>query len=120
MGAGEVRRIERWLATARVFLATAALVTVWMDPEQIRYSLWAQGLLAFYLAQSMVIILLLRRRQQSTHSFRILVHAGDIIWPALISVFAASQLIAGVYGRLSLPRPFPYCFFGLTRRFSIM
>jgi signal transduction histidine kinase len=91
MGAGEVRRIERWLATARVFLATAALVTVWMDPEQIRYSLWAQGLLAFYLAQSMVIILLLRRRQQSTHSFRILVHAGDIIWPALISVFAASQ-----------------------------
>ncbi len=91
MGAGEVRRIERWLATARVFLATAALVTVWMDPAQIRYSLWAQGLLAFYLAQSMVIILLLRRRQQSTHSFRILVHAGDIIWPALISVFAASQ-----------------------------
>jgi signal transduction histidine kinase len=91
MGAGEVRRIERWLATARVFLATAALVTVWMDPSEIRYSLWAHGLLAFYLAQSVVIMLLLRRRQQSTPSFRLLVHSGDVIWPALISVFATSQ-----------------------------
>jgi len=91
MGTGEVRRIERWLATARVFLATAALVTVWMDPAQIGYSLWAQGLLAFYLAQSVSIILLLRRRQQSTPSFRLLVHTADIIWPALISVFATSQ-----------------------------
>jgi signal transduction histidine kinase len=91
MGIGEVRRIERWLATARVFLATAALVTVWMDPSEIRYSLWAHGLLAFYLAQSVVIILLLRRRQQSTPSFRLLVHGGDVIWPALISIFATSQ-----------------------------
>ena len=91
MGTGEVRRIERWLATARVFLATAALVTVWMDPSEIRYSLWAHGLLAFYLAQSVVIILLLRRRQQSTPSFRLLVHSGDVIWPALISIFATSQ-----------------------------
>jgi signal transduction histidine kinase len=91
MGTGEVRRIERWLATARVFLATAALVTVWMDPGQIRYSLWAHGLLAFYLAQSVTIILLLRRRQQSTPSFRLLVHSGDVIWPALISIFATAQ-----------------------------
>jgi signal transduction histidine kinase len=91
MSPGEVRRIERWLATARVFLATAALVTVWMDPAQIRYSLWAHGLLAFYLAQSVIIILLLRRRQQSTPAFRILVHAGDVIWPVLISVFATAQ-----------------------------
>jgi len=91
MGSGEVRRIERWLATARVFLATAALVTVQMDPSEIRYSLWAHGLLAFYLAQSVVIILLLRRRQQSTPSFRLLVHSGDVIWPALISIFATSQ-----------------------------
>ncbi len=91
MSPEEVRRIERWLATARVFLATAALVTVWMDPGQIRYSLWAHGLLAFYLAQSVVIILLLRRRKQSTPAFRLLVHSGDIIWPVLISIFATAQ-----------------------------
>ncbi len=91
MSPGEVRRIERWLATARVFLATAALVTVWMDPDQIRYSLWAHGLLAFYLAQSVVILLLLRRRKQSTPAFRLLVHSGDVIWPVLISIFATAQ-----------------------------
>jgi signal transduction histidine kinase len=91
MSTGEVRRIERWLATARVFLATAALVTVWMDPAQIRYSLWAHGLLAFYLAQSVIIMLLLRRRQQSTSAFRLLVHSGDVIWPVLISIFATAQ-----------------------------
>src|SRR5213078_1250118 len=84
-------RIERWLATARVFLAISALVAVLIDPGEIHYSLWASGLFAFYIAQGVVIILLLRRRRESTASFRGLVHGGDVVWPALISVFAASQ-----------------------------
>ena len=62
-----------------------------MDPGEIRYSVWASGLLAFYIAQGVMIMLLLRRRQQSTASFRLLVHAADVVWPALISVFAAGQ-----------------------------
>ncbi len=89
MGPGEIRRAERWLASARVFLAISALVAVWMDPGEIRYSLWAYALLAFYIAQGLNIIIFLRRRQQSTPSFRLLVHSADILWPALISVFAA-------------------------------
>jgi signal transduction histidine kinase len=88
---GEIRRIERWLATARVFLAISALVAIRMDPGQIRYSFWAYGLLAFYIAQGVVVILLLRRREQSTVSFRRLVHAADIVWPALISIFATGE-----------------------------
>jgi len=88
---GEIRRIERWLATARVFLAISALVAVRMDPGEIGYSFWAYGLLAFYIAQGMVVILLLRRREQSTVSFRRLVHGADIVWPALISIFATGQ-----------------------------
>jgi signal transduction histidine kinase len=88
---GEIRRTERWLATARVFLAISALVAVRMDPGEIGYSFWAYGLLAFYIAQGVVVILLLRRREQSTVSFRRLVHAADIVWPALISVFATGQ-----------------------------
>jgi len=91
MGPGEIRRIERWLASARVFLAVSALVAIWMDPGAIRYSLWAFALLAFYLAQGVVIIIFLRRRQQSTPAFRLLVHSADIVWPALISVFASGQ-----------------------------
>jgi len=89
MSPGEVRRVERWLASARVFLAVSALVAVWMEPAVIHYSIWAFGLLAFYIAQGMIIIIFLRRRQRSTASFRLLVHTGDIIWPAVISIFAA-------------------------------
>jgi len=88
MSAGEIRRIERWLASARVLLAVAALVAIWMDPGEIRYSLWAYGLLAFYIAQGINIMIFLRRRQESTTSFRVLVHSADVIWPALISMFS--------------------------------
>ena len=85
---GETRRIERWLATARVFLAVSALVAIRMEPTQLGQSWAAYGLFAFYLANSSGILMLLRRRQQSTAGFRVLVHAGDIVWPAVISIFA--------------------------------
>ena len=61
-----------------------------MDPGEIR-SIWAYALLAFYIAQGTGIMLLLRSWQQSTVSFRLLVHGADVVWPALISLFTASQ-----------------------------
>ena len=85
---GETRRIERWLATARVFLAASALVAIRMDPTELGHSWAAYGLFAFYLANGILIMMLLRRRQQSTASFRFVVHAADVIWPAVISIFA--------------------------------
>lgn len=88
---GEIRRIERWLASARVFLALSALVAIWRDPGEVGNSVWASGLLAFYIAQGVFIILLLRRRQQSTSSFRLLVHSADVVWPALILTFTTGQ-----------------------------
>lgn len=88
----ETRRIERWLASARVLLAISAFVAIWMDPSEIRYSPWASGLLGFYLAQGMIIIILLRRRQKPPSSgFRLLVHAADVIWPGVISIFATGE-----------------------------
>ncbi|SPF43189.1 putative signal transduction histidine kinase [Candidatus Sulfotelmatobacter kueseliae] len=84
----ETRRVERWLATARVFLAAAALAAIRMDPTELGHSWAAYGLFVFYLANGILIMMLLRRRQQSTAAFRVLVHAGDIVWPALISIFA--------------------------------
>jgi signal transduction histidine kinase len=84
----EVRRIERWLATARVFLAVSALAAIYMDPTQLGHAPIAYGLLGLYLIHGVLVITLLRRRQQSTVAFRILVHAADIVWPAFISVFA--------------------------------
>lgn len=83
----EVRRTERWLATARVFLAVSALVAIRMDPTQLGNSPAAYGLLGFYMGNSILVLMLLRRRKASTPSFRILVHAADIVWPAFISVF---------------------------------
>jgi signal transduction histidine kinase len=84
----EIRRIERWLATARVFLAVSALVAIRMDPTQLGNSPAAYGLLGFYMGNSILVLMLLRRRKASTASFRILVHTADIVWPAFISVFA--------------------------------
>jgi len=84
----EVRRIERWLATARVFLTISALAAIYMDPTQLGHAPVAYGLLGIYLIHGVMVITLLRRRQQSTMAFRLLVHGVDIVWPAFISVFA--------------------------------
>ena len=63
---GETRRIERWLATARVFLA-GSTVAIRMDPTELLGHSWAAyGLFVFYLANGILILMLLRRRQQST------------------------------------------------------
>jgi signal transduction histidine kinase len=85
---GETRRIERWLATARVILAVSALVAIQLDPTQLGHSWAAYGLFIFYMANGIYLLMLLRRRQQSTAGFRLLVHAADIAWPALISIFS--------------------------------
>jgi len=84
----ETRRIERWLATARVFLAVSALAAIYMDPTQLGRAPVAYGLLGLYLIHGVLVMTLLRRRKQSTPAFRLLVHAADIIWPAFISIFA--------------------------------
>jgi signal transduction histidine kinase len=84
----ETRRIERWLATARVFLAISALAAIYMDPTQLGHAPVAYGLLGLYLIHGVLVMTLLRRRQRSTPAFRILVHSADIVWPAFISIFA--------------------------------
>lgn len=88
---GEVRRIERYLASARVFLAISALVAIWMDPSELGYSIWGFGILGLYIVHGVVVMLLLRFRKESTSSFRLLVHASDIVWPVLVILFATGQ-----------------------------
>jgi signal transduction histidine kinase len=92
LSADEIRRTERWLATARVALTIAALLTLWMEPARgFAYSRWLYWLLIVYLAHAVVVMLLVRFRPQSTRAFRLVVHAIDIIWPVLISLFATAQ-----------------------------
>jgi signal transduction histidine kinase len=88
----EIRRIERWLATARVFLATSALVAIWLDPSEVSSrSAVPYWLLRIFIAHSVVVMLLLRWRRESTPAFRLVVHTIDIFWPAVISLYATGQ-----------------------------
>jgi signal transduction histidine kinase len=92
LSAFEIRRTERWLATARVALTIAAEFALWMEPaREFVYSRWLYWLLTVYLVHSVVVMLLVRFRPQSTRAFRLVVHAADILWPVLISLFAPAQ-----------------------------
>ena len=92
LSSGEIRRTERWLATARVALTIAALVALWMEPARgFVYSRWLYWLLIVYFVNAVVVLLLVRFRPQSTRAFRLLVHSADIVWPVLISIFATAQ-----------------------------
>jgi signal transduction histidine kinase len=92
LSAGEIRRTERWLATARVALTIAAELALWMEPVRgAVYSRWLYWLLTVYLVHAVVVMLLVRFRPKSTKAFRLVVHAADILWPVLIAMFAPAQ-----------------------------
>lgn len=85
----EISRIERRVATARVFLAVFAMVLFLMAPTELAHSLLMYGLLGLYMVNSILVLILLRREKASIALYRLLVHAADVVWPAFISVFAA-------------------------------
>ncbi|MGZ4824474.1 MAG: sensor histidine kinase [Terriglobales bacterium] len=83
----EHRRIERVLATARVFLAFAAMVAIYLDPtEPTRYSRLAYVLLFAYIVYSAGVWAVLRRFQELTPSF-VWMHAVDMLFPAVFTLF---------------------------------
>jgi len=84
----EAQRIERFLATGRVFLAASSILAISLVPtEPRRYATVAFGLLAAYAVHSILTFALVRFRGTSTPSFRFTVHAIDIAWPAVIGYF---------------------------------
>ena len=89
-GIEEARRTERWLATARVFLASSALLTAWMDPGEVP-SILGYALLDFYVIHGIGITLLLRSQQRTTLPFRLLVHGADVVLPAVLLLFTTGQ-----------------------------
>ncbi len=92
LSADEIRRTERWLATARVALTIVALITLWMEPtREFVYPRLLYWLLIVYLVNAVVVMLLVRVRPRSTQAFRLVVHSVDILWPVLISMFAPAQ-----------------------------
>jgi signal transduction histidine kinase len=94
IGPSEVRRTERWLATARVSLALSALFAVWMYPTRISLLHW---LLAAYVLYSTGVMLLLKFHKHSTSAFRAVVHGADLLWPALIYLFPEGRNLFFVF-----------------------
>jgi signal transduction histidine kinase len=85
----ERRRIERWLATSRVFMAIAALFAMWFRASDAgSYSVTAYVVVTVYLAFSVAVMFFFRYRRGSSEVFVIFVHAIDTTWPALIAVFS--------------------------------
>jgi signal transduction histidine kinase len=87
MGVGELRRIERWLASARLALAIPALFSLWFGPTYI--SRWGEWLLGIYVIHGTVVMLLLRYRKRPSPAFLSLVYVADLVWPAAMSAFVA-------------------------------
>src|SRR5258708_34953784 len=69
--ASEIRRTERWLATARAALTTAAELPPWMAPVRgFAYSRWLYWLRTRYLAPDGVVMIRRRLRAPSASAFR--------------------------------------------------
>jgi signal transduction histidine kinase len=80
---------ERVLAAVRVVLAFSSILLVWFDPyELFPYNELILTLLVLYLAHSVWLLLVVHLRNSVSARFSILAHATDILWPAVISLFA--------------------------------
>ncbi|HJT00243.1 MAG TPA: histidine kinase [Terriglobales bacterium] len=90
---GELRRIERVLATTRLFLATSFLAAMYVVPtEPGHYPPVVYLLLFLYLIHCFVIMVLARIRLQPTLAFRLFVHGADILWPTVVSLYTKEAI----------------------------
>ena len=79
---------ERILAAARAVLAISSLVALYFNPTELtRYGTLAYVLLVLYSVYSCGLSVLLRFRNEVSAQFSLGVHAADVVWPAVISLF---------------------------------
>ena len=80
---------ERVLAAVRVLLVLSSLFLLELTPEEaFPYNGWVYGLLVLYFAHSIAIFVIVQARAEISNRFSVLAHAADILWPAVISLFA--------------------------------
>ena len=90
---GELRRVERVLATTRLFLATSFLAAIYVVPiEPGHYPAVVYLLLFLYLIHSFVVMVLARIRLSPTLGFRLFVHGADIVWPTVVSLYTKEAI----------------------------
>lgn len=84
----ELRRVERVLATTRLFLVTSFLAAMYVFPtEPGHYPPLVYLLLFLYLIHSFVVMVLARIRVRPTLPFRLFVQGADIVWPTVVSLY---------------------------------
>jgi len=81
---------ERVLAFVRVVLALISLLLLRVKPEEAFPIHWAVVLTVVYSAHALALLVLFWSRQKVSPGMALLVHSIDVLWPAIISVFAAS------------------------------
>jgi signal transduction histidine kinase len=80
---------ERVLSAVRVVLAFSSILHVWFDAQELfPYNELILTLLLLYLAHSVWLLLVVHLRNSISARFSLLAHATDILWPAVISLFA--------------------------------
>jgi signal transduction histidine kinase len=80
---------ERVLASVRVVLALSSLLLTQLDPAAVRpYNQVILALVLLYLAHSAWLLFVVNFRAELSPHFSLFTHATDILWPAVISLFA--------------------------------
>ena len=84
----EASRRERVLSGARLWMALCALIALRFDRGVAgSYAPAAHISLLLYIAHSLITLILVRVYQERRPSLLLIIHAGDVLWPALISLF---------------------------------
>src|SRR5207245_3011644 len=80
---------ERVLAAVRVVLAFSSLLLLELRPSDVSpFNEVVLFLLLLYLAHAVWLLILVHLRTEISKRFSVLAHAADILWPAIISLFA--------------------------------
>lgn len=79
---------ERVLASVRMVLALSALLLLVLIPEEVSPYGWALSFVLLYVGHSAGLLVVLQTRERISSRLPIVIHAVDIIWPAVLSLFA--------------------------------
>ena len=85
---------ERVLAYVRVVLALSALLLLLLSPEQVSSYGWALVFVLLYVGHSGGLLVLLNMRERISPRLPIVIHAIDVVWPAVMSLFATGTINA--------------------------
>src|SRR5260221_9433749 len=78
---------ERVLALVRGVLVLSSILLLRLRPEEAFPYRWALALIVIYLAHSLGLLALFWVRAEVSPRVGLLVHLGDLLWPALIGLF---------------------------------